>query len=155
MRRCGLFESDADMQRRLEVLRRINMMVKKWVKEVSVDKVKIIEFTKNNPLIYRCHQINWIMSEANYLHLDHIDLECTHLGRILTHYALFLDILTDRIFSHLFMKSWKRFLINFDLEAINFLRTRILPICTKLRMRLCQSSNCIIMASNWTFFLHV
>jgi poly(A) polymerase Pap1 len=41
MKKCGLFESDLDMQRRLEVLRKINAMVKKWVKEVSVDKASI------------------------------------------------------------------------------------------------------------------
>jgi poly(A) polymerase Pap1 len=44
MRKCGLFESDVDMHKRLEVLRRINAMVKKWVKDVSVDKVCAILF---------------------------------------------------------------------------------------------------------------
>ena len=39
LRKCGLYETDADMQRRLEVLRKINTMVKKWVKTVSQDKV--------------------------------------------------------------------------------------------------------------------
>jgi len=38
-KKCGLYETDVDMQRRLEVLRKINTMVKKWVKNVSVDKV--------------------------------------------------------------------------------------------------------------------
>jgi len=39
LKKCGLYETDVDMQRRLEVLRKINTMVKKWVKNVSVDKV--------------------------------------------------------------------------------------------------------------------
>ncbi|KAF7633247.1 hypothetical protein Mgra_00007348 [Meloidogyne graminicola] len=38
LRKCGLYETDTDMQRRLEVLRKINTMVKKWVKTVSQDK---------------------------------------------------------------------------------------------------------------------
>uniref|UniRef100_A0A1I8AZS3 Poly(A) polymerase n=1 Tax=Meloidogyne hapla TaxID=6305 RepID=A0A1I8AZS3_MELHA len=39
LRKCGLYETDVDMQRRLEVLRKINTMVKKWVKNVSQDKI--------------------------------------------------------------------------------------------------------------------
>jgi poly(A) polymerase Pap1 len=44
LRKCGLYETDTDMQRRLEVLRKINTMVKKWVKTVSQDKVILFIF---------------------------------------------------------------------------------------------------------------
>lgn len=42
LRSYGLFESDAELQRRMDVLRRLNAMVKKWVRKVSEGKVQSI-----------------------------------------------------------------------------------------------------------------
>jgi poly(A) polymerase Pap1 len=37
----GLFESEEELQKRLGVLRRINALVKTWVRKVSEEKVGI------------------------------------------------------------------------------------------------------------------
>lgn len=39
LRQYGLFETDEELARRMEVLRRINTLVKDWVKAVSLEKV--------------------------------------------------------------------------------------------------------------------
>lgn len=38
MKKFNVYETDEELEKRLDVLRRINAMVKAWVKRVSVEK---------------------------------------------------------------------------------------------------------------------
>ncbi len=44
LRSYNLFESEEDMSKRMDVLGKINLLVKQWVREVSIQKVKRFAF---------------------------------------------------------------------------------------------------------------
>jgi len=62
--------------------------------------------------VFRSLQTNSKQLAENCLPLVHIDLVCTPLELILTHFVLFQDILIVLIFLLHFMKNWKRFALN-------------------------------------------
>ncbi len=60
-RSFNLFETEDEMQKRIEVLRKINALVKQWVKTVSIDKVYIYLSIEIHLLIdsCRCNRYSW------------------------------------------------------------------------------------------------
>lgn len=48
----GIYETEDEMQKRLEVLRRINTLVKTWVKKVSEEKVFFFKLIINNFFLF-------------------------------------------------------------------------------------------------------
>lgn len=80
LRQFGLFETEEELGRRMEVLRRINGLVKDWVKTVSLEKVSACDFSnallRNSVFAFlfsKCQQMLRKRSAERYSHLGRID----------------------------------------------------------------------------------
>lgn len=104
LRDFNLFESAEESRKREEVLGKLNVIVKEWVRQVSVQKVPSSSYITYSIFIYnlihnatltimltlhRDYQNKLLLKlEQRFLHLDLTDLECTFLELILIHFVL-------------------------------------------------------------------
>lgn len=81
LKQYNVFESDADLRHRMEVLHKIDSLFKEWIKKISINKVYIrdlliinhasglIDFVKSR-IYQKKQQLQWVAKFAHLVHLD-------------------------------------------------------------------------------------